>query len=102
MLFGIDFDGVFKEDPELFREIIALLKNKGHDAIVVTGRSETGIWGEEVKAVVGDLVPCIFAGLQYKMEATAEAGYKVNVWIDDNPQYIGRQDEKIIKWKGKT
>lgn len=107
MIFGIDYDGTFSRDPKLFRAFVALLRTSGHDCVLVTGRSDDlvtpgGIsrWGDDVRRGVGNLMPIVFAGLRWKKQAAKEEGYAVDVWIDDNPEYIGPQDKSIVGHKG--
>ena len=38
MIFGIDYDGTFAEDPEFFHHFIDLINQYGHQAILVTQR----------------------------------------------------------------
>ena len=96
MLFGVDFDGTFSRDPELFRGIVAQLRARGHQAVLVTGRSDEGRWGAEVRSVVGDLMPIVFAADGWKREAARAAGYRVDVWMDDHPEYVAFQDPRRI------
>lgn len=103
MTFGIDFDGTFAADPPLFRAFVWMLHAAGHSAVIVTGRKDDLMlsdpgrhWGDELRAVVGDLLPIVFAGTEWKKEAAAKAGYAVNVWIDDNPEWIGPQVSEAI------
>ena len=97
--FGIDYDGTFSAAPDIFRKIITDLFAAGHRAVLVTGRSDEGIWGEEVRAAVGDLMPIVFAGMQWKREAAEAAGYPIDIWIDDKPEYIGPQDQEFTQYK---
>lgn len=99
MIFGIDFDGTFSRDPALFRGFVALLRAAGHDAVLVTGRSDSGQWGAEVRRAVGDLMPIVFAGADWKRTAAEQAGHKVDVWIDDNPEYIAEQNVLLVQGK---
>lgn len=92
MIFAIDFDGTFARDPGLFDRFVDLLKERGHRAVLVTGRSDEGQWGAEVRRAVGDLMPIVFAADGWKRAAAEQAGYKVDVWIDDHPEYIVAQD----------
>ncbi len=107
MIFGIDFDGTFSRDPKLFHAFVAMLRASGHDCVLVTGRSDEAIspggisrWGDDVRRCVGDLMPIVFAGLRWKKHAAKDDGYAVDVWIDDNPEYIGPQDASIVAHKG--
>ena len=92
MLFAVDFDGTFSRDPDLFREWVVLGRRMGHTFVLVTGRRDEGQWGDEVRGAVGDLMPIVFANNGWKRTAAHAAGYRVDVWIDDNPEWIARQD----------
>ncbi len=102
MIFGIDFDGTFAATPELWRRFILDAQRDGHTCVLVTGRSNNSPWspwGREVIEMVSDLMPIVFAGNQWKRQAALAAGYKVDVWIDDYPEYIGPQDTKLAEQK---
>jgi len=88
LIFGIDFDSTFTADPELFRAFVVLLKARGHIPVMVTARPERHGMDEAPKALVGDLMPIIFADGGWKAEAALQRGYAIDIWIDDNPTYI--------------
>ncbi len=50
MIFAIDYDGTWSRDPDGFRLIVELLRARGHGCIMVTGRSDSGQYGTEVRA----------------------------------------------------
>lgn len=77
MIFGIDFDGTFSRDPELFRLFVSALRARGHTAVLVTGRSDEGRFGAEVRCAVGDLMPIVFAGMVWKRKACEKARARV-------------------------
>ena len=83
---AIDFDGTFAEDPDVFREIVAVFKARGHQCILVTNRPKE--WGDDVHELVGDLMPIVFAGHRAKSRAVHRLGYDVDIWVDDMPQII--------------
>ncbi len=95
ILFGIDYDGTFSRDPEFFRFVVRAGLAAGHRFVLVTGRSDTGPWGTEVRRAVGDLMPIVFAADGWKREAALVAGYKVGVWVDDHPEYVAKQDPAV-------
>lgn len=99
MLVAIDFDGTFARDPSLFRSIVALIRAHHHDAVLVTGRSDEGPWGDEVRAAVDGLMPIVFAGGAWKREAAMAAGFKPDIWFDDWPEYIAEQDLGLVLGK---
>ena len=88
MIFAIDYDGTFSRDPEGFRQVVATLRARGHACVCVTGRSDGGQWGAEVRSAIGDLMPVVFSDGGWKAPAAERAGYKVDVWIDDMPEGI--------------
>lgn len=90
MIVAIDYDNTYTAAPDLFNEIIRLFQEAGHTVVCVTGRPE--IMGQPVLDSIGKLVPVVFAGQQWKREAAEKRGYKVNVWIDDMPEMIAKQN----------
>jgi len=88
MIFGIDYDGTFSRDPVGFGLVVGVLRSRGHVCICVTGRSDEGQWGAEVKRGIAGLMPIVFAAGRWKAGAAERAGYKVDVWIDDMPEGI--------------
>lgn len=106
MLFGIDYDGTFGADPALFHAFLDLLTAKGHQAVIVTGRTRPtgtkGIGEFEVEVVTKGRIPVVYAGMTFKRIAAADAGYKVDIWIDDNPEFIDKPDPSKIQYKKAT
>jgi len=91
MIIGLDYDNTFSADPYCFTLMIRMFQAHGHQVVMVTGRSDEGAYGEEVRQAVGDLISIVFAGGAWKRVAAREAGYNVDIWIDDNPEYIDKQ-----------
>lgn len=91
MIIAVDYDGTYAADPNTFNKIIKLFQEAGHTVICVTGRSG-GAMGDIVRATIGQLVPCVFAGGDWKSDAAKKAGYNVSVWIDDMPGMISPAD----------
>ncbi|KKM71261.1 hypothetical protein LCGC14_1432440 [marine sediment metagenome] len=93
---AIDFDDTFSADPDLWREFVGVATGRryGHKCILVTNRPEA--MGNDVRAEVGDLMPIVFAGRLSKKEAAARAGYSVDIWIDDNPEYVDVQGIRYV------
>lgn len=103
LIFAVDYDGTFAADPALFTRLIFTMQRAGHTVIVVTGRSDEGLYGDEVRAGLAaawlDDLPIIFAGRHWKRDAAAQAGYAVDIWIDDNPEYIAPQNPHFLQHK---
>lgn len=89
MIIAIDYDNTYTAAPELWNEVIRLFQTAGHIVICVTARPDT--MGQPVIDSIGKLVPIIFAGAEWKRTAAEKRGYKVNIWIDDSPEYIAQQ-----------
>lgn len=100
LTFAVDFDGTYAADPDLFCALIMEMERRGHRAVIVTGRSDTPPWNEEVRAAIPMGIPVVFAGAHWKRVAAMHAGYRVDIWIDDNPEYIGPQDPSLAGEKG--
>ena len=100
LTFAIDFDGTFSADPDLWRELIPIIQGRrhGHQCVLVTNRPE--IMGNDVRAEVGSLMPIVFAGRKTKRSAVKDAGYKVNIWIDDSPEYIDIEGIRFVGHPG--
>jgi ribonucleotide monophosphatase NagD (HAD superfamily) len=83
MILGVDLDGTFAADVATFKAVVELFHAAGHKCVLITNR------GPEDRAVVERIVagcmPCLFSNGRPKREIAREAGYEVNVWIDDNP-----------------
>lgn len=94
MIFGIDYHGTFQRDPVGFGIIVHELVRRGHTCILVTGIEDGTPWAAEVRRDVGDLMPIVFAAGRWKREAAKTAGFEVDVWIDDNPEYVAEQDPR--------
>ena len=93
---AIDFDDTFGADPATFREAVKAFQAAGHQCILITNRPED--MGNDVRAEVGDLMPIVFAGEWSKRAMAAQSGYRVDIWIDDHPQWI---DEDGLTYIGK-
>lgn len=95
MLIALDFDNTFTADPDFWREVVARGRERGHSFVCVTGRPDevafyepTKHLGDEVRAALDGLMPVVFAGFEWKKVAALKAGYKIDVWIDDQPYWI--------------
>jgi hypothetical protein len=91
MIIAIDYDGTYAADPETFDKVIKLFQEAGHTVICVTGR-DGGAMGDIVRATIGQLIPIVFAGPEWKKVAAKNQGYNVDVWVDDVPNMISPQN----------
>lgn len=92
MIIAVDFDGTYAADPNTFSSVVDMFQSAGHTCIMVTQRSDEYTWGNEVRQVLHEsghpLMPIVFASGMTKNEAATQAGFSVDVWIDDNPYGI--------------
>jgi hydroxymethylpyrimidine pyrophosphatase-like HAD family hydrolase len=83
MNIALDYDDTFTSDPQMWRKIIAILKEVGHDVRIVTSRFYLFESEREIKEATG--LDVIFCKHNYKLEVTRKIGFNVDIWIDDNP-----------------
>lgn len=88
MIVGFDLDGTYAADLTTFTGIAGLLKDAGHTCVLVTNRCESD------RAFVEDLIdhemPVLFSCGRPKRLVAEEAGYFVQVWVDDNPILVDK------------
>jgi hypothetical protein len=88
MLIALDYDGTYTADPGRWKEVIHLMRNAGHDFVCVTSRAGTPENKQLLGNSIGKLMPIIFCNHQPKQKKCLSLGYKIDVWIDDQPQTI--------------
>lgn len=97
--FGVDYDDTITADFNCFGKMFKTIQEAGHNVIIVTGRSKTGKWEAEVYQTLKTFseeynlndIQVVFAGSQWKREAAVNSGYQIHIWIDNSPEYIGKQ-----------
>lgn len=99
MILAFDYDGTWTRAPALFREVAAMFQAAGHTCILVTGRMEEHGYGNEARAAIGGQMPVIFSGTAWKRDAARAAGYEVDLWIEDRPEYVAHQDPRWCQGK---
>ena len=87
MLIALDYDGTFTEDPTLWVSFIAMAQAHGHDVIGVTMRYEFEK-NTMLKSYASLLDRVIFTGRLAKKPFLEAEGIKVDIWIDDRPDFI--------------
>lgn len=86
----IDYDGTITEDPEMFMEMIFMMKRFGHTPIIVTMRyphEEDNFLNAVLQKDSWD-IPVYYTGRKAKKPFMAELGIFPSIWIDDNPHWI--------------
>ena len=92
MTVSIDFDRTFAADPVMWGEFARQSAATGNTVVMVSRRPDTPENQEEIAATMGDyrkaFSKVLLVGERLKDEAAREAGIKVDVWVDDSPQFI--------------
>lgn len=88
MLISLDYDDTFSADPDFWRKFIESAKAHGHAVICITSRFESFENRRELESATG--LKVIFCEHNYKRETAEKLGHRVDVWIDDCPEGIGK------------
>jgi hypothetical protein len=94
MIIAFDYHGTFQRDVATFSAVVRQFMRAGHTCILVTGIDDGDHYAAEVRRDIGALMPIVFAAGRWKKQAAKDAGYDVDIWIDDNPEYIAEQDPR--------
>jgi len=82
-IIAIDYDGTVTADPGLWLPFIHDARSRGHTVICVTKRYA------EMAADIRAALDCeIVHAVDSKRTAAQDAGYDVDIWIDDKPETI--------------
>lgn len=85
--FSVDYDGTFTADPELWQQIVPLMKARGH-CVIMTSQRCAKYAGEMKAAGAGIFDAIVYASGQTKEDAARASGYEVDVWVDDSPYSV--------------
>jgi hypothetical protein len=83
MLIGLDYDGTYTADPFLWDRFLEVAHEQGHDVICFTMR-----YPHEPLPSIDYLKAIVYTSRKAKKRFAEEAGYKVNIWIDDRPAWL--------------
>lgn len=97
MTIAFDIDGTWTLDPLLFVRAACLFSESGWTVIIVTGREQPldKLQRLRLAGPVCSFWPVIVSGTLLKSEAANNAGYTVDVWVDDMPGMI--EQTRILK-----
>lgn len=90
--FGLDFDGTYTEDPELWDAFVTLAKQRGHQVTFVTSRDDNCMASVHEAATKLGIEALACNGLP-KIKTADDNGLLVNIWIDDMPGMLFTQAE---------
>lgn len=89
MIVALDYDDTYTRDPAAWGMVARVLRMAGHTVVGVTMRYREEITGMDPKFI--DAVQYLYpTGRKAKMKFMDEAGIRVDVWIDDRPEFILR------------
>ncbi len=88
MRIGLDYDDTLMADPDVWRKIIIILEDAGHDVVCVSSRFNNYENMEELGRSVPRHTQIVLCEHNAKAEVMAKRGTPVDVWIDDNPNSI--------------
>lgn len=87
--FGIDFDGTYTEDPDLWLEFFEIVHRLGHKSYIVTLKNEL-LEGEYLHDCIGESVDGILFTSRHGKEKYIKDKYNIDIdiWIDKDCRYI--------------
>lgn len=86
MNIGLDWDNTFTKDYDLWQEFVIRASDRGHKVYITTSRSPD----LELEANPTEIERIIFCSFRAKKIVTEEQGIKIDIWIDDDPEYINK------------
>lgn len=79
---SVDYDDTYTEDPEMFEQIMELMKKRGHIPVIVTARNKE-------KHPISSRFEVFYTNGENKAQFMRNVGLEVDIWIDDWPELIG-------------
>lgn len=87
MKIALDYDDTITRDPEFWKNVAIMARNKGHDIRIVTFRYVENLAPvHEFASSIG--LTIIATGHVGKRAYCADIGWMPDVWIDDSPEFI--------------
>jgi hypothetical protein len=99
---ALDFDCTFTSDIEFWRLFVRLCAKRGHKVVLVTARFDT----IENRVLVADVLGratfellsgAVFTGRQPKRPVAEEQGFRIDIWIDDLPEFVGDASLELLE-----
>jgi hypothetical protein len=82
---AFDFDHTITADPATMLAAMHLFKQAGHTVIVATLRHNSEY--EAVDRIIRGGFPVVYCCRNIKAPMCHQAGYSVDVWVDDMPEF---------------
>ncbi len=86
---SMDYDDTFTSCPATWTSVINVLRQAGARVVCVTSRHPE----MKISDFPGEVFYC---SARPKREVMAELGISVAVWIDDQPEYIGQDPNRLL------
>jgi hypothetical protein len=86
---SVDYDDTFTSCPETWTKVINVLREAGANVVCVTSRTPQ----MKVTDFPGEVFYC--SG-RPKREVMHEHRVDIHVWIDDQPEYIGQDPNRLL------
>lgn len=93
MTIAIDIDGTWSLAPFMWLRFYINAKGEGHTCIFVTGKEQPQEKLERLNIPSNAII--IVSNSQFKEQEALKAGYRVDIWIDNEPGTI--QPCKILQ-----
>lgn len=91
MKIAIDYDGTYDLDPKLWNQIISTMRLHENEVYLVTSRYPDEVDNYILNALLATRTDGIFyTSKRAKQDYMKERGIKIDVWIDNEPQFIYR------------
>lgn len=99
---ALDFDCTFTSDIEFWRLFVRLCAKRGHRVVLVTARHDTPENHALVSDVIGAPTVALLSGTVFtsrgpKRPGAAKRGYKIDIWIDDLPEFVGDASLELLE-----
>lgn len=91
---AIDFDKTITADPRMFHDIVKMCQLYGYDVRIVTFRHAGGNNMDIALFNSGLGIPVIYTAGVPKWKECHRLGFFPNIWMDDNPAWIGQPMEE--------
>lgn len=99
---ALDFDCTFTSDIEFWRLFVLLCKMRGHTVWIITARHNTPENHKQLIEVIGAQTLALVAGMIFsdhkpKREVAEARNIKINIWIDDLPEFVGDASAEVLE-----
>ena len=88
MIIAYDFDETYNRAPDLFDDILDVIRLHGHQVIMATYRHPVEDWDPLFDRLSEQKIPLYCTDGKAKGPWLEERGIKVDIWFDDNPKAV--------------